>query len=190
MSVLFALAMLLSLIGLVVGLVKPSVVGAKSKKRAASIFGGLTILFFILVAVMPSPETPAPTTVVPEPAVVETSSFDIPSLVGKNIDEIESVIGKAERTFEPTELQEENGPISSEKTFVKDGDDLMISYDKQTRIVVDFFISTDDASGASSDKAHLLEIGNLTQNAPTYSVEFVPAIKDPSVYTGVIVRAN
>ncbi|MEK7462121.1 MAG: hypothetical protein AAB618_00915 [Patescibacteria group bacterium] len=183
MSTLFGVLVFLSLAGLVVGLIKPSIFKLKSRKQSAWVFGGAMVVSFMLFGIATPTEEVAQ--VSPEPVVVQ--SFDVPSLIGKNIDEIETAIGKAERTFEPTTLQEANGPISSEKTFTKGETELMVSYNAKTRVVIDLFISSDDPSGASSDTAHLLQMGNLAQNATAYTVKFVPAIKDPSVYTGVVI---
>ena len=58
-------------------------------------------------------------------------------------------------------------------------------YTISNRKIVDFFISTDDPSGVTKDTTHLLKLGNLKQNDPKYKVEFVKAIKNPSVFTGV-----
>ncbi|MBY0538285.1 hypothetical protein K2P47_02715 [Patescibacteria group bacterium] len=189
MPMLFMFAMLLSLIAFVIGLVKPTAVKVKSKKKAGIVYGGLSVLFFILIGTTADPVID--TSRVEETTITEAQYiYDVPSLIGKNIDEVEVLIGEAERTYEPTELQEETGFISSEKTFVKNGEDLMISYNKDTREVIELFISSNDSSGANSDTDRLLQVGNLSQNESKYSVEFIPAMIDPSVYTGVLIKPN
>jgi hypothetical protein len=61
MNDLFALLALFGLIGLVVGLIKPTLFRIKSRKNALYIFGGLTVIFFILFGVT-SPSTQTSTT--------------------------------------------------------------------------------------------------------------------------------
>ena len=55
MSALFSVLMLTSLVAFIIGMIKPSIVKVKSRKIASLIFGGGTIVFFILIgAAIPS----------------------------------------------------------------------------------------------------------------------------------------
>lgn len=60
MNSLFLILLLLSFVGIIIGLVKPSVVKMKSRKQSLLIFGGSTVLFFILFGITadPVPTTP------------------------------------------------------------------------------------------------------------------------------------
>ncbi len=101
--------------------------------------------------------------------------FDVPSLVGKNIDEVRQVLGQ------PTEAQKSLGGFNEwDNTFKKDNEELLVTFNYQTRKIIDFFIST-----TNQDKNRLLQIGNLKENSPDYKIEYVKAIKDPSKITGV-----
>lgn len=112
--------------------------------------------------------------------------FDIPSLVGKNMTEIKAIIGNPTGAYsEPTTQQLALDPKTWTSEWDKDGQDLSIEYEVKTLEVINFFISTDDPSGATKDTDRLLKIGNLTRNDPRYKVEFVSAIGDPTSYTGV-----
>jgi hypothetical protein len=170
----------------------------KSTSFLIAIIVGVIVLFVFIGGGFSKPadktvdtadSTPTVSTM-PTTPVALNYTFDVPSLLGKNIDEVRLVLGTPsdkERT-EPTVEQIELGADTWDNTFKKDGQELLITFNPITRKVIDFFIATDDPSGATTDKQHLLEIGNLTDNNPNYTVVPVKAIKDPSVMTGIIVR--
>ncbi|MDP2709396.1 MAG: hypothetical protein Q8O93_05155 [bacterium] len=60
MNSLFLVLLLLSFVGIIIGLIKPSVVKMKSRKQSLLVFGGSTVLFFILFGVTTGPTTPVP----------------------------------------------------------------------------------------------------------------------------------
>lgn len=132
----------------------------------------------------PSTPTPKPSSTT---APVVNFVFDVPSLVGKNIDEIRQVLGAPadKELTEPTQQQLSLGMKEWDNTFEKDGKALLVTYDAKSRKVVDFFISTDDPSGKTKDKKHLLEMGNVKDGNPEYRIEFVKTLIDPNYYTGV-----
>ncbi|MDD3284377.1 MAG: hypothetical protein PHZ07_02170 [Patescibacteria group bacterium] len=114
-------------------------------------------------------------------------TFDVPSLIGKNIDEIKIILGEPYNDSEPTELQLETGIDEWSKTFRKNNFDLLVTYNPKTKTVIDFFIPTNDSSGATNNTDSLLIVGNLKKNSLDYKVENVKAIKDPNIFTGIIV---
>ncbi|MCL5410239.1 MAG: hypothetical protein M1324_00060 [Patescibacteria group bacterium] len=61
MNSLFLVLLLLSFVGIIIGLIKPSVVKMKSRKQSLLVFGGSTVLFFILFGITadPVPTTPS-----------------------------------------------------------------------------------------------------------------------------------
>lgn len=69
MNSLFLVLLLLSFVGIIVGLIKPSVVKMKSRKQSLLVFGGSTVLFFILFGITADP-IPA-TSPKPETKVVQ-----------------------------------------------------------------------------------------------------------------------
>ncbi|QQR77129.1 MAG: hypothetical protein IPJ67_03155 [Candidatus Moraniibacteriota bacterium] len=110
---------------------------------------------------------------------VQKAAFDVPSLIGKNIDEVKQVLGKPSIDLEPTSQQLASGVADEwEKDFEKDSETLTVTYSPKTKVVVDFFIS-------GMDQGALLNAGNLNENDENYVVEFVKAIKNPSDITGV-----
>ncbi len=160
-----------------------------TKVIVTAIFGLL-----IVVGVMsPSPKTDtvvnttAPTPKVQTEQKVPDFVFDVPSLVGKDIDGIRLLLGEPAdgNLKEPTAQQISFGGKQWDNTFKKDGKELLVTYDVKTRKVVDFFISSDDSSGATKDTQHLMEMGNLKNNVSNYRIEFVKTFKDPTVFTGV-----
>lgn len=108
--------------------------------------------------------------------------FDVPSLVGKNIDEIRNILGdpvdEEKNLAEPSKEQKDLGVSEWDNTFRKDSAELLITFNSDTRKIIDFFIS-------GTDKGKLLEIGNLKEDANNYKLELVKAIKDPTQITGV-----
>jgi hypothetical protein len=120
-------------------------------------------------------------------AQVQTPAFDVPTLIGKNIDEIKAVLGTPQQDTEPNAQQIKSGVTEWEKQYTKDGKGLLVTYSVATKEVIDFFITTDktDKEGLTTDKQHLLDIGNFKEGDANYKIEFVKALKNPSAYTGV-----
>ena len=117
--------------------------------------------------------------------------YDVSSLVGKNIDEIRSVLGKpSDEEIEPTKQQMEMNFDSWDNNFDKDGKTLLITFNPQDRKVIDFFISTDDPSGTTDDYSDLLKICNVTDDNSAYKIEPVPTIKDDTRFTGIKIVPN
>ncbi len=158
---------------------------------------------FIIIALAASPKTeqtaqkPAQNTPAVEQKKEEPAPvafvFDVPSLLAKNVDEIRQTLGQPTdgALIEPTEKQKQLGTTKVwDNTFEKDSRSLLVTFNPTSREVIDFFISTDDPSGATKDKKKLLEVGNLKEGASNYSVEFVKALNNSSVYTGVKVTAK
>ena len=115
--------------------------------------------------------------------------FDVPSLIGKNIDEIRQVIGMPSdgEQIEPTKQQMKMSFEYWDNSFEKDGKTLLITFNPQNRKVKEFFISTNDPSGATEDYSDLLLICNVTKNSPEYRVEPVPSISNNKQFTGIII---
>lgn len=116
---------------------------------------------------------------------IVSTVYDLDSLYGKNIDEIVTVLGKPLNDSEPTKLQKDSGIKEWEKSFKKDGYDLLVTYYSDTRDVKDFFISSNDPSGATKDYITLIEVGGIDKQSK-FIVKPVNTIKDPNLYTGVI----
>jgi hypothetical protein len=70
--------------------------------------------------------------------------FDVPTLFNKDIDQIISALGTPEKYPEPTAEQIKLGTKTWEKTFKKDGFELLVTYEIQSKKVTDFFVSAND----------------------------------------------
>lgn len=114
--------------------------------------------------------------------------FDIPSLIDKNIDEIKKVLGKPSVDTEPTKLQLEMDFKEWDKTFIKDGYELLVTFNPKTRKVIDFYIGTKDPSGKTKNYKDLLQVTNVENNLSTVIIEPVKIIKDPTYFNGIKIR--
>jgi hypothetical protein len=150
------------------------------------------LVVFIIIIVMlaligsgtenPNPEPKAQGD---EEHIVEQSVFDVPSLLGKNIDEVQDVLGSPTLYFEPKENQLINGEW--DMTFKKDNFDLFVTYDYNTKIVKDFFVSANDEIYENRDKDQMMRITNTRKRDDRYSVSFIPAMQDASRFTGILI---
>ncbi len=111
--------------------------------------------------------------------------FDIPSLLGKDVSKIQEALGEPVSSPAVPKLYEGK---DWDRAWEKSNQRLAVSYDLKTSKVIDFFLNTDDPSGATKDKDRLLRVGNLKADDSRYVLEFVP-VKDfynmPGSYTGV-----
>jgi hypothetical protein len=209
MNVVFYFLFLISILALIVGMIKPSLFSRllgnnPSRMKVGLVFGVIAVAMIVGLVVFTPKEsnqnktetkTTKPTTTsakktstkAAEKANVVNYTFDVPSLVGKNIDEIRTVLGKPKdgELTEPNQAQLDLGVDEWDNTFEKNGKELLVTYKVKSRKVVDFFISTDDSSGKTKDETHLLEMGNLKENDSRYTIKFVEAINKPGEYTGV-----
>jgi hypothetical protein len=111
--------------------------------------------------------------------------FDIPNLIGKNMDEIESLFGK-EISQEPNEYQI-NSVTEWSKEFKKDEYVLVVTYDYKTRIIKDFFVPASEETYQNKDKKYMMEITNTTMNDSLYDISFIDSMKDPGYITGILI---
>lgn len=145
----------------------------------------VVVLFGVIGAFNGDGNKTEPTTQA-ESNATQAYTFDVPSLIGKNVDEVKAVLGTPTNDTEPTQAQLASGLTKEwEKTFTKDGVSMLVTYRLADRSVVDFFISTNDPSGMTKDTAALKKLGNITLSDSRYKIDFVEALKDKSQYTGI-----
>jgi hypothetical protein len=113
---------------------------------------------------------------------IDKQVFDVPALIGKNVDQVKAVLGATKIKDEPTQLQLDMGTDEWSNTITKDGVDLLVTYHPKTRKVVDFFIS---ASVVEGDQETLYKVANVKPGASNYRLEFVKANTRPGLYTGL-----
>lgn len=195
MDTLFILLFFVSLIALVIGLIKPGLFnkffkGQANRKKIGLAFGVATFVFLILGAAT-SPSTPKKEVAINTENPTASMKFDVPSLIGKNINEIVVILGTPNKdNSEPTNAQLELGTTEWSKGYEKDGRELLITYNIKTGSVIDFFIPSTDKETEDNNKKGLLTIGNIKEDSQTYSVEFVKLISNPSKFTGVKITPN
>lgn len=158
------------------------------------------VLSFVLIGILSSfgsqPTTTTDTAkTTPEPAKVvektkEATVFDVPALLGKNIDEVRVVLGvpddKKSGMDEPNAQQLALGTDSWDNTFTKGNDYILVTFDPTTRKVIDYFLSG-NGGDSGENKQHLIEIGNLSESDSKYKIVAVKMLKDPSKITGITV---
>jgi hypothetical protein len=112
--------------------------------------------FYILLLIFASCKEPKPPQV----------TFDIPALIGKNIDEVRKVLGKPlENPPDPLKPQKR----LFENNYDKEGQSLLIYFDPNTRKIESFHIIS--SIGYDSIKT-VLKIGNLDfKNTNDYWIE-------------------
>lgn len=168
---------------------KEKIMSWVNSHKMLSVFIGVIVFVILFSAITPSSKK---SPVVSENKVTAEQKvvFDIPSLLNKNIGQVIQVIGTPESYPEPTLDQIKLGTKSWEKTFKKDGFELLVTYDIQSKKVTDFFVSATDEIYENRDKNKLLQLTNTKESALGYSVEFVKAIKDSTRFTGILVKQN
>ncbi|MBL7156105.1 MAG: hypothetical protein ISS87_00685 [Candidatus Pacebacteria bacterium] len=142
------------------------------KKNIIIIFVIVLLLFLGVLFLVTSKETPLP-------QLNNTQYvFDIPFLIDKNIDEIRQILGEPSEGYpkEPNPIPLYNHTWIN--FFIKDGISLMITFEPETRKVVEFFL-------AGENKLELIKITNLKENNSDYRIEEVKNIKDSSKITGI-----
>lgn len=177
----------------IIGIIKPKLFRLR-RLYVVLLFSTLSFLFLIIagisaLAALPPSTSDQNTTQVTEMPKQEGKPsyvFDVPSLIGKNVDEVREILGQpADKDVEPNQAQLNLGTKEWYNTFKKDDKELLVTFTPKDRKIIDFFISSYDPSGATKDKKHLLEMGNLKENDPKYAIEFVKVLKDPSSFTGI-----
>lgn len=103
--------------------------------------------------------------------------FDVPSLIGKSIDEVKGILGEPTKYTAPTKQQLEVFPIW-DMEYTKDDTNLLVTYNPKSKVITDFFMD-------GSDQQRLLALGNLQEKSDNYIVETVKAITKPSEITGI-----
>jgi hypothetical protein len=117
----------------------------------------------------------------PTPRLAQTApvTFDVPSLIGKSIDELRRILGTPiDNDAEPTDLQLRMGVDEWNNAFAKDGEELLVTFDPRTRRVRDLFLG-------GSDRTVLMQQCNVVEGATGYRVESVRALRNPAEITGI-----
>lgn len=94
-----------------------------------------------------------------------TFTYDIPALIGKNIDQADKELPVAiGNTPEPPNNQSEPGGTKWHRIYMEDKQALVVNFNSITRKVISFVLEGDN-------KEKLLAVGNLSENDAKYKVE-------------------
>ena len=92
-------------------------------------------------------------------------TYDIPALIGKNIDQADKELGTTiGNTPEPPNNQSEQGGTKWHRIYMKDKHALIVDFNALTRKVISFVLD-------GNNKEKTLEVGNLSENDSKYKVE-------------------
>ncbi len=103
--------------------------------------------------------------------------FDVPSLIGKNIDDVKVALGNP-TDFTPPTKQQLAAFDMWDMGYTKDGTSLIIEYSPKSKVVFNFFID-------GNDKAKLLALGNLQEKNDAYILDFVKNVSNQNEILGV-----
>jgi len=194
MSTLFVLLFLVFGVCFLLGLINPRIfnhiIKNANRKTTSIIFGLLAVGSLVGVGIAVSPHPQLQNSVLPDNKKnvtrKESFIFDIPGLLGRNIDGVRAVLGNPSDTDkEPTAQQLSLGVEEWSNVFKKGGRELLVTFNPRTRRVIDYFVSTADPSGVTKDTSELMVVANVINNAAQYEVEPVKTIKDPKLFTGI-----
>lgn len=124
-----------------------------------------------------------------EPLVKAVSTekpvFNIPELIGENIEGLKEKLGRPSIENKASKIQAANN-VSDDYTFLKEGYELYVTVDPDTKLAVDFYLSKGDSD--VKDWKELMVAGNLSENAKKYKIEPVEIKSKPGTYTGIIIK--
>jgi len=104
--------------------------------------------------------------------------FDIPSLIGKNVDEMKFVLGPPTMTGIPGSGGGYGGDKEKYRYWNTENANLTIEFDNSTRRIINFIISPGTAAEKRSfaDIKEPLILGNVTEDSNNYSIQSVPVV--------------
>ena len=112
----------------------------------------------------------------------QTPAFDLPKLAGKNIIQVKKILGKPSDETKPTSAQIRQD-VPGTFYYKKNGFELQIDYNAKTNAIIEYFITSENSK---ADYKIYIKACNLV-NPGKYTLKPVPLIKDPNLYTGVII---
>jgi len=109
------------------------------------------------------------------------AAYDVPALLGKTIEQVQTLLGPVE----------DSGPVDDdgEMSWSKSKGALLVHYDTSTRQTTSFFVN-DQYGQPFTDRSRFLVMGNLRENDPRYTLEFVPLMGSTTEWMGVRIIPN
>jgi hypothetical protein len=122
-------------------------------------------------------------------APARSAIFDVPSLIGLNISQVKAKLGAPSEFDDPAKMPATAIITELNMSWEKQGRNLLATYQPSNGRVVDFFIATNDATGATPDVTDIYPIGNLSEGDSRYSLKPVQA-GNSGKFTGIIITPN
>lgn len=118
--------------------------------------------------------------------------FDVPGLLGKNIDEVTASIRGATVTDGPLDPSQAPGAGLAQRNFRKKGQTLQVVYKTASKRVTAYQIDVDAKTGSvkDDDKDAFLQLGNLKASDPRFTLEFNEDPNKVFQFTGVKITPN
>lgn len=115
--------------------------------------------------------------------------FDISTFQNAKIEEVIAKLGEPTSKFTPTKKQQEQD-YDGDITYKKHGEELTVTYNMNTKKVIDFFIPSKEAENKITieGKAKILKKLNLSEDSKQFGIQFNKNLKNPSLFTGVIIK--
>ena len=119
MNDVFLVLVLISMVGLIVGLIKPSIVKMKSRKDASLILGGSLIVFFILFGVTMNPSAPSVESNQPSQNATPQSAVNLTDQQ-KLDNAVKSILGQSSSkvSYKSTSIESDDSDRPKDSKFV------------------------------------------------------------------------
>jgi hypothetical protein len=186
-------SLLTALAGLAILPITGKLLKDKLKVKKPALIQSIALIVILLVGTL-STDTATPPEVATSTTPSVTMAFDVPSLVGKSVSELETALGTPTKYTVPPTANVDGSKIETwEKTWEKNEHSLMVTYNVTTNEVVDLFLSADSDSAFDNFKSkdNILLVGNLSADSTAYELEFVETMNASDTgYTGVIIKAK
>ncbi|RZK31744.1 MAG: hypothetical protein EOO63_03360 [Hymenobacter sp.] len=107
------------------------------------------------------------------PQASQAAAFDVPALLGKNIEQVARQLGKSTGPDTPNLTVNE-----VERPYVRQGYKLVVTYDTTSRKVTGFVLLAPEPTGQTKDCRKLLVAGNLAAGNARYTVDSLAGDKE------------
>jgi hypothetical protein len=114
--------------------------------------------------------------------------FDVPSLIGFNIDSIRKILGHPNtsiETVEPSKKEVQSGIKEWTNYFDRGVYELEVRFNPKTRRVINFWMSSRDSANHDNEYEQLLSFCNLQEDNSKYSIE--KSILNDNKLAGIII---
>lgn len=152
-------------------------------------------LIAVLIAVLFLTSDKTPEDLEHPPAIKsETTSvatepiFDIPAIIGQDIDQVRAILGPGEISYQATPLQIKRGDITSSVEYTKDGYSLSIDYYDNTSKVESMMYGPESEN--VNDYHDILKAGNLREDDKRYLIKPMPVLGKSGWYASVKITSN